>query len=286
VLADPRLAVVDADGNPCPGRVREMIPAKLADVFADDQIVLLGKYAGEQPIRFRLSGNYLGQKRTFDLSFQLDGATTRNAFVPRLWASRQIALLLDGIRELGAGAPAGAPPAAQPKLKELVDEVVRLSTEFGILTEYTAFLAREGTDLTRRDEVLAEAMRNFQNRALQTRSGLASMNQEYNIISQRSQAQLNARNGFYDHNMNRVQVAAVQQVNDRAFYRRGNQWVDSRIVNAAGAGPNKVVRFGSPEFHDLTDRLAAQNRNGAISLDGDILMEVDGQRVLVVSQAN
>ena len=31
--------------------------------------------------------------------------------------------------------------------RELVEEIVRLSTEFGILTEYTAFLAREGTDL-------------------------------------------------------------------------------------------------------------------------------------------
>ena len=32
-------------------------------------------------------------------------------------------------------------------MKELVDEIVRLSVEFGILTEYTSFLATEGTDL-------------------------------------------------------------------------------------------------------------------------------------------
>ena len=35
---------------------------------------------------------------------------------------------------------------SDPRLKELTDEIVRISTEFGILTEYTAFLAREGTD--------------------------------------------------------------------------------------------------------------------------------------------
>ena len=28
------------------------------------------------------------------------------------------------------------------RMKELVDEIVRLGTEFGILTEYTAFLAK------------------------------------------------------------------------------------------------------------------------------------------------
>ena len=64
--------------------------------------------------------------------------------MPRLWASRKIAVLIDAVRQMGAD------PAASvndPKIKELIDEIVRLSTEFGILTEYTAFLAREGTDL-------------------------------------------------------------------------------------------------------------------------------------------
>ena len=48
-----------------------------------------------------------------------------------------------------------------PKYRELVEEILRLSTEFGILTEYTAFLAREGSDLTRHQEVALEAWRNL-----------------------------------------------------------------------------------------------------------------------------
>jgi Ca-activated chloride channel family protein len=287
VLADPQLDVTDDEDSPPGARVADLCPAKVPDLFEDDQLVLLGRYKGEKPVTFVLSGNYLGRKRTFRFKFDLAGATTRNAFVPRLWASRKIAVLLDAIRQMGAAAPAAGVPVTavsmnDPRLKELVDEVVRLSTEFGILTEYTAFLAREGTDLSRKDEVLAEAVRNFNGRAIQTRSGLASVNQEFNNDSQRRQGQLNYRNGYWDENMNRVEVSRVQQVNDRAFYNRNGRWVDSRVVEReAEARPARVIEFGSEEYQRLVQALAGENRNGIVSLQGDILMVVDGQTVLV-----
>ena len=63
---------------------------------------------------------------------------------------------------------------------------MRLSTEFGILTEYTAFLAREGTDFSQKDQVLSEAENLFRSRAIQTRSGLSSVNQDLNNQNQKS----------------------------------------------------------------------------------------------------
>ena len=153
----------------------------MPDLFAGDQLVLVGRYTGEEPLQFRLTGNYLGKTRTFKFSFDLASATTRNAFVPRLWASRKIAVLTDAITAMGAKSPAEvAAVAKDPKFKELVSEIVNLSTEFGILTEYTAFLAKTGTDLTKRDQVLAEAGRNFDSRAVQTRSGMGGVNQAMN----------------------------------------------------------------------------------------------------------
>jgi hypothetical protein len=75
----------------------------------------------------------------------------------------------------------------------------------------------------------------------------------------------------------------VQQVNDRAFYKRGNQWIDSRLVNQAGAigKPDRVVEIGSPEFTRLVDQLYQSNRQGCIALKGQILLQVAGQSVLV-----
>ena len=115
-----------------------------------------------------------------EFAFQLDRATTKNGFVPRLWASRKIAALVEEIRQAGADArPAVGHGQAQsdPRLKELVDEIVRLSVEFGILTEYTAFIDKQGTDLTARNAVLQQATQNFVERAQSTRAGMGAVNQ-------------------------------------------------------------------------------------------------------------
>ncbi len=283
ILAHPELSIRDDDGQPAVGRVRDLIPHRLPDIFDGDQLVLVGQYVGQRPLSLRLTGNYLGRQRTFKFHFELDKATTRNSFVPRLWAQRKIGVLVDAIRSSGADpntVVAAAP--SDPKLKELVDEIVRISTEFGILTEYTAFLAREGSDLTRHNDVAAEAWRNFNGRAQLTRSGLGSLNQDINSVQQKNASQLNYNNRFWDANMNRVQISSVQQVADRAFYRKGNRWVDSRIVDKTEqAQAQRVVDFGSEEFMQLARRLASENRQGSIMMRGEVMLVVDGQRVLI-----
>lgn len=289
VLAEPEIAVITRKGKAARGRVRDLIPAKLPDLFEDDQLVLLGQYIGEKPLTFKLSGNYLGKQRTFRFNFTLDKATTRNAFVPRLWASRQIAVLIDAIRQLGADTEmvvANASAPTDPRIKELVDEIVRLSTEFGILTEYTAFLARDGTDLTRFRENADTAGWNLYNRGMQVRSGVGAVNQGINMQWQMGQVYLNNKNEYFDENLNRVQISTVQQINDRAFYKRGNQWIDSQIVNQKeDAKPRKVIEFGSSEFRDLASKLAEEGRQGSIALRGDILMVVDNEPILVKGPA-
>lgn len=281
LLASPRL--IPEDGN---HRIRSMMPAELPDIFRGDQLVVLGRYRGGDPLAFVLQGRSGGENRSFRFSFELSRATTRNAFVSRLWASRQIAFLEDAIRDLGAentGLVASATAAAtsDPRLEELVDEIVKLSTEFGVLSEYTAFLANEGTDLSRRDLVLARASKNFFERSISCRSGLAGLNQDLNRATQKVQGCLNISNSYLDENLNRVEIAHVQQVADRAFYRRGGRWIDSRVVENEKIEPSRTVLFGTAEFRDLLERLTREGRQGCISLKGDIVLEVDGERVLV-----
>ena len=282
VLADPVLVI---DETATRRRTRELIPTRIPDVFAGDQIILLGQYVGAEPLEFSLRGNYRGTPRVFRFRLSLDQATTRNGFVPRLWASRKIGLLVDAIREQG-GAPGVVSRAEKGNTsaatRELVDEIVRLSTEFGILTEYTAFLAREGTDFSQKDKVLTEAENLFRNRAIQTRSGLSSVNQDLNNQNQKSSACMNPRNKYWDATMNEVATAAVQQVCDLAFYKRGDRWVDSRLVTSqAEVQPVNVITFGSEEFRALAAKLAHEGRQGSIALRGDILMLVDGKPVLI-----
>jgi Ca-activated chloride channel family protein len=293
VLADPKLTAVKADTPAATPRTSDMLPDKLPDLFDGDQLVVLGRYHGASPLAFELAGNYRGAPRTFRFQFDLATATTQNAFVPRLWASRKIAVLVDAIRDLGADRPTAVavstasfarPPAPvdDPRLKELVGSIIRLSTEFGVLTEYTAFLAEEGTDLTKRDAVLSRATKNFNTRAIDTRCGIGSVSQSGNSTYMRSQACLNAGNWYLDANLNRVSVSHVQQINDCTYYRRGNTWVDARLIDrVATAKPVKTIEIGSDELRQLVERLTREGRPGVVSLRGDILLEVDGQPILI-----
>lgn len=278
VLAEPRLAVLDASGAVTTRAARELLPATLPDLFDGDQLVLLGQYQGSGPITFRLSGDYYGQTRDFAFTFDLGRASARNAYVPRLWASRKIAVLVDAIQQAGADR-SGLPDA---RMKELVDEIVRLSIQFGILTEYTSFLATDGTPIATREQITATATESLQSRAMEDRTGAGGVNQALNVQAQAKAGAVNRSNLYLDKDMKRVEITSVQQINDRTFFNRRGRWVDARVLEReATLKPDEVVEFGTPAFDRLVDRLVAEGRQGVLALGGDTLLVVDGRTVLL-----
>jgi Ca-activated chloride channel family protein len=284
VLADTKLEVLDKDGRPALGRVRDILPAVLPDMFEGDQLILAGQFVGNEPIQFRIGGNFLGKERTFKFTFEFDKADVRNGFVSRLWASRKIAELIDAVRQMGAEPGVST---SDPKVKELVDEIVKLSTEFGILTEYTAFLAREGTDISDRIIVSEEAARNFDSRAIHVRAGKGAFNQSFNTTIQKEAKQPVYGNTFFNEEMERVTITNVQQINDRAFYNKGNKWIDSRVAEKDKAiKPDRVIEFGSPEYFELAERLAKVNRQASMAFSGEVIIEVDGKVICVKMPRN
>jgi Ca-activated chloride channel homolog len=283
VLSDPQLVTLDPNGLITTQAVRELMPGQLNDVFEGDQIVLLGQYQNGDPLNFRVSGNYLGGLRNFDLKFDLNGATTRNAFVPRLWASRKIARLIEEITKAGADSAANpGGPANDPKMKELVNEIVRLSTEYGILTEYTSFLATDGTDFTQMGTLSGRAVQSLSMNAQQTRSGMGGVTQATNNSVQLRQATSNRSNFYLNQNMQLVETTNVQQITDRTFFRRNNRWVDaSALGREKDLKPDRTIEFGTDEFYQLVDRLVAEGRQGILALSGEMLLLIDGKTVLV-----
>lgn len=282
VLGEPRLRTLDQ------GRIDDVLPAQLPDLFAGDQLVVLGRYRGAEDLQFELSGRTAAGDRRYAFTLSLARASTAHAFVPRLWASRQIAFLVDQLRQQGGdlGQLATADPFAAPALRELRDEILRLSTRFGVLGEYTAFLAREGQDLGDWRALTMACQDNLAGRAIAVRTGAGAVSQGCNLWAQNQQVTGNYRNAWLDEAQRTVETAAVQQICDRAFFRRGQRWIDSRSVLDQRLQPDEQVEVGSERFFELLRQLEGQHRAGVLSLRGEILLEVGGRNVLVTPAAS
>lgn len=279
VFADPALRVLDATGQEAVGRTQDILPAVLPDLFEGDRLVLLGRYIGLEPLTFEFSGNFMGAARTFTYTFGLEGTDKDNGFIPRLWASRKVAQLIDAIRQLGAD-PSLSPN--DPRIKELAETIVRISTEFGIITEYTAFLAREGTNLSNAALILGETESSLYGRAAANRSGSAAVNQSMNMAMQRSQDVLNRDSSYLNSQLERTRIVNAQQANDLTFYFKDGRWIDSRLAAIEDVvTPHRTVVFATDEFFTVASQLTGENRQGALAFAQDILVLVDGEIVFI-----
>jgi Ca-activated chloride channel family protein len=123
VLADLKLGV---DGVATFGTH----PRALGDLFKGQQLVVVGRYRTPGRAKVTLTGETPKGKQTFTADVDFAARTTEHPFVARLWAQRQVGLMLDEIRQKGE----------QPGL---VAEVTQLATRFGIVTPYTSYLVVE-----------------------------------------------------------------------------------------------------------------------------------------------
>ncbi len=134
-------------------RVRDVYPRQVPDLFKGAEVVLAGAYAESGEATVKLTGKVNGREQTFTFAIEFPERETQHDFVPRIWAARKIGYLLDEL-------------AVKGRNPELIDEIVRLSKQFGVLTEFTAFLVTEPTiplaalrDRAERELHLAEAYR-------------------------------------------------------------------------------------------------------------------------------
>ncbi len=127
-IADPVMTDVEIEIDG--GRIRDLQPVRLPDIFRGSQLVLFGRYRGEGPARLSLTGTVAGRRRTFTARVDLPERADREGFVGRLWATRKVGALLRDVRLRG-------------ERGELVDEIRDLGLKFGIVTPYTSFLVDE-----------------------------------------------------------------------------------------------------------------------------------------------
>lgn len=281
VITDLHIQVLTPDGSPAEERVVEIIPWEMPDVFQKDHIILLGRYLGQTPLVFEFQGNYLNQHQRFQLHFDPNTAQPENGFVPTLWASRIIGEMLGYILQLAAEPGFGLD---DPRFMPVVVDMVGLSIEFGIITEYTSYLAQHDTDLANYADLLFQTLFDLHERA-STRSGRGAVNQSINVNALRNQVTLNPYHRYLDRNMHPRQSLNVQHVHDLIFYFHQDTWIDSRLVSPGYHLPNDApVReyiFGDDTYEILAERLSQAGRQGAMGLGGTILI-LDHEAMAVV----
>ena len=317
VLAAPELVAVDADGAPLSRVVREMLPGSLPDLFEGDQLVLLGRYTPEtgKELRLRLTGEYFGAEREFEFAFDTGKATAKNGYVPRLWASRKIGSLINEIRQAGANGhlPGEEPALSDAQMKELVDEIVRLSIRWGILTEYTAFLAVPEDDLETfagvpaiRDQfdlgvapapgavnraIADQSLRESQRvRAGETAVRQESDNQLYYLnstnVGQTAAGEVLFRVGSNVGKDASSLGSNVRSVADQTFFNRANRWVQSELVEVEDPPIDETVEYGTDAYEKLIDELVDEGRGAMLAMRGEILLQRAGRNILVVGPSD
>lgn len=286
VVVDLELEVRDAQGQLSTRALRDVYPQPLPDLFEGDRLVLIGRYSSPEKVEITLRGRQGDAPLAFRIGCDLGRSAQRNDFIPRLWAGRRIAALIDVVRQAGADPETLRTAAQDPELREVTDEILALSMRHGVLTEYTSFLALEGTSLTDGAALSLANNGNFVRRAVETRAGSAGVNQGRNWNAMRSQEVLNYQNSYWAADNSRSSIGAgLQQVADRAFFRRGERWIDGRLVELTSDGeafePARTVELGSAQYLELSRRLVAQGRGGLLALPGEVLVR-DGEQLLLI----
>lgn len=111
----------------------DVFPKALPDMFKGSQLVVTGRFRGSGAGTVTLTGTTNGAGEHFKVGVHAAEAEGSNTFVPRIWAQRKLGFLIDQVRLSNN-------PGAKT---ELLDEIVRISKEYGIITEYTSFLVDE-----------------------------------------------------------------------------------------------------------------------------------------------
>lgn len=263
-------------------------PQAVPDLFDGDQILLVGRYDRPGTTNVTVTGNYMGKSQKFEYAADLARLSDKfsNAFVEQLWAVRRIGFLLDQIQLNGQSA-------------EVVDELVRLSKLYGIITPYTSFLADERTDLSSREglrrqgEIAAKYLdatvtggagqMNANNRAVLNQAAQAPPPSAAGSGGGRGGVTVIGQSSVAGYESNQAErLANVQSVGNRALYRRGQQWIDSALadkpVDRLNAEARTVAQFSEEYFRLVAANNVAENQILATQQPGeDLIVSLRGQ---------
>jgi Ca-activated chloride channel family protein len=258
--------------------VDEIYPFPLPDLFAGEQLVVVGRYRNGGDVDLRIAGDINGEAMTHVYPNQVLAEAGGEPFVARLWATRKIGALIQQIRRTGAD-------------PELVEAVVELSLQYGIVSPYTSYLvlepgagpempisqARAQSLAAPRDAAMQAGAAAMESAAAAPASGAAA------VVASEARASLESAERVDEQSQ-------VRFVAGKSFVQRGwvegvegqpmALWVDTGY--SAESEP-EIVEFGSERYFAL-----AQDDNVAqwLSISPELILVLDnGTQVRITTVA-
>ncbi len=296
--------------------VNRVYPKGAFDLFAGEQLVMVGRYHATGNAKVVVKGAISGKEQTYDFPAKLVKKSDDQslAFIEKLWAIRRVGEILDELDLKG-------------KNQELIEELVKLSTRHGILTPYTSFLADENTSVTDLARNASEARHRLG--ALESVSGASGFVQRaykgalqqsvqasppaapsmsfsadaatpgagsvggyggggygpaggpaYGRAARQSAPAAAAAAPLADADAEIAQSAGtVRQIGSRTFYRRNAQWVDSTATEEQQKHAVRVKQF-SDEYFRLA-KLHGREFSQYLVFDEPVVVNVADRTYLV-----
>ncbi len=249
----------------------DIYPDPLPDLFSGSQVVVVGRYRQGGVADLILKGDVNGNLQTLSFpgqAFSVDSRTGSSTLdsLPRLWATRKVGYLLNKIRLQGPD-------------KETIDQIVKLSIRYGIVTPYTSYLVTEPSPLGLEDQQrIAE---NAYNQALaaptQPTTGKNAVDQAAGAgaMSQAQQAPALPSGGSSGIQADQT----VRVIGARTFVFNEDAWTDT-TYDPQTMQPVKVSFLSSDYF-----KLAEANPDlaAAFALGDRVIVVVGGKAYEVVS---
>ena len=236
--------------------VSDIYPLSLPDIYRGTQLIVLGRYSGRGDALLKLSGTVNGRTVSFDYEAHFEAESKEHDFIPRLWAMRKIGYLMSEIRLKG-------------EKQELIDEIVALSKEYGVMTPYTSYLVLEHDEdygewgIEPSEEVRAGGM-GFK-RAMESEKGEAA------VMSSRDIDDLKVKSVAAS-----PELHTIRHVGHKTFYLRDGYWIDSEYDVSM---KTREISYLSKSYFKLLEKHPDLGKYFAISANVVVVFESTCYRV-------
>ncbi|MFN2400076.1 MAG: VIT domain-containing protein [Gemmatimonadaceae bacterium] len=232
-------------------RLSRLLPSGTVDVFAGQDLVMLGRYDGSGRARILFDGETANGHVRWSEEVTLPERARENSFIPRLWATQRIGHLSAEKRRNGGSS-------------EIDDEIRALGERYGIPTEFSSYLVLEPGMVADRDAAGVEGR--ILRREMGAARGAAAPAQTRTFEAAKQAAEQRA--------VSNLAVAdemedggTMRRAGDRAFVLRNEVWVDTR--HKEGRTIIRIKPYSAAYFRILD---AVPELRAAFALDDRVLV--------------